>query len=156
MAFLAAETRASLTAETRRSRLMPFSRSQNSNTAKKSAFIVNLTSPCGEQKSRMIISDFVALAGQQTLRSITDDIGYGQTESRCKSGENHIAEAGVVCQPSHMIGTRWFLWGSVFLVILWVAPAPASDWPQLLGPTRDAVYAGPALAEEWPSTGPLI
>ncbi|MEY2407943.1 MAG: outer membrane protein assembly factor BamB [Verrucomicrobiota bacterium] len=32
----------------------------------------------------------------------------------------------------------------------------ASDWPQLLGPTRDAVYSGPALAEKWPLAGPPI
>ncbi len=35
-------------------------------------------------------------------------------------------------------------------------PAVASDWPQLLGPTRDAVYAGPALAEMWPKNGPPV
>jgi len=29
-----------------------------------------------------------------------------------------------------------------------------SDWPQLLGPTSDAVYAGPPLALEWPQEGP--
>lgn len=32
----------------------------------------------------------------------------------------------------------------------------ASDWPQLLGPTSDAVYAGPALAEQWPKEGPRV
>src|SRR5690349_4771434 len=30
----------------------------------------------------------------------------------------------------------------------------ASDWPQLLGPTSDAVYAGSALSEHWPKAGP--
>lgn len=30
----------------------------------------------------------------------------------------------------------------------------AGDWPQFLGPTRDAVYAGPALAVAWPKEGP--
>src|SRR5689334_24914788 len=39
IAFFAAEIRASSTAATRTSLLMPFSRSQNSKTAKKSAFI---------------------------------------------------------------------------------------------------------------------
>jgi len=34
--------------------------------------------------------------------------------------------------------------------------ASASDWPQFLGPTRNAVYAGPPLAEEWPATGPPV
>jgi outer membrane protein assembly factor BamB len=28
-----------------------------------------------------------------------------------------------------------------------------SDWPQFLGPTRDGVYHGPALAATWPETG---
>lgn len=35
-------------------------------------------------------------------------------------------------------------------------PAAASDWPQLLGPTRDSVYGGPALADEWPKSGPPV
>src|SRR2546422_10182361 len=52
-AFFAAESKASSTAATRTSRLMPFSRSQNSKTAKKSAFIqLERRTPSGEQKSR--------------------------------------------------------------------------------------------------------
>ncbi len=35
-------------------------------------------------------------------------------------------------------------------------PAAASDWPQFLGPTHDAAYAGPALAGEWPKGGPPV
>jgi len=34
--------------------------------------------------------------------------------------------------------------------------ASASDWPQFLGPTRDAVYLGPALADKWPQDGPPV
>ena len=30
----------------------------------------------------------------------------------------------------------------------------AEDWPQFLGPNRDGVYAGPALADAWPEDGP--
>src|SRR5688572_29425944 len=30
----------------------------------------------------------------------------------------------------------------------------AHDWPQFLGPARDGVYRGPALASTWPSGGP--
>ncbi len=30
----------------------------------------------------------------------------------------------------------------------------AGDWPQFLGPTRNAVYAGPELAATWPKEGP--
>src|SRR2546427_12303123 len=29
-----------------------------------------------------------------------------------------------------------------------------TDWPQFLGPERNGVYRGPALAESWPSGGP--
>jgi outer membrane protein assembly factor BamB len=32
----------------------------------------------------------------------------------------------------------------------------ATDWPQFLGPTRNGVYAGPALAEAWPSGAPRV
>jgi outer membrane protein assembly factor BamB len=30
----------------------------------------------------------------------------------------------------------------------------ASDWPQFLGPTRDGIYRGEALADSWPAEGP--
>jgi outer membrane protein assembly factor BamB len=32
----------------------------------------------------------------------------------------------------------------------------AGDWPQFLGPTRNAAYAGPELATAWPKEGPAI
>jgi outer membrane protein assembly factor BamB len=32
----------------------------------------------------------------------------------------------------------------------------ATDWPELLGPTRNGVYDGPDLAEAWPKGGPPI
>ena len=32
----------------------------------------------------------------------------------------------------------------------------ASEWPHLLGPTHDAVYAGPPLADKWPAEGPRV
>src|SRR5215469_12625935 len=64
-AFLAADSNASCTAEVRTSRLMPFSFSQYSNTAKKSAFI----SLCQTERShegnkkvgKFYLSDFGAL-----------------------------------------------------------------------------------------------
>jgi len=37
-----------------------------------------------------------------------------------------------------------------------VAPAVARDWPQFLGPNRDGVYAGPALTDVWPASGPRV
>jgi outer membrane protein assembly factor BamB len=42
------------------------------------------------------------------------------------------------------------------LIAMVSAGARASDWPQFLGPTRNAVYAGPPLAEEWPASGPPV
>lgn len=40
---------------------------------------------------------------------------------------------------------------------LWAAlRVNAGDWPQFLGPTRDGVYAGPALAATWPKEGPPV
>lgn len=54
-----------------------------------------------------------------------------------------------------MNAKRMLLLLAVDLALL-VSPTVASDWPQLLGPTRDAVYAGPLLADEWPQNGPPI
>lgn len=48
--------------------------------------------------------------------------------------------------------TEWLVLGLMFAA----GHLRASDWPQLLGPTRDAVYAGPALAEKWPADGPRV
>lgn len=42
------------------------------------------------------------------------------------------------------------------LPTLLLAPLHGSDWPHLLGPTRNAVYAGPALADTWPAEGPRV
>src|SRR5208282_2651147 len=62
-AFLAADNNASCTAPTRTSRLMPFSRSQNSRTAKKSAFIRSMLRlyPANKKVGRYASSDFRAL-----------------------------------------------------------------------------------------------
>ena len=32
----------------------------------------------------------------------------------------------------------------------------AADWPQFLGPERNGVYRGPALAEAWDADGPPV
>lgn len=32
----------------------------------------------------------------------------------------------------------------------------ATDWPQFLGPERNGVYSGPALAEKWAANGPRV
>ena len=32
----------------------------------------------------------------------------------------------------------------------------AADWPQFLGPERNGIYRGPALAETWPAKGPRV
>jgi outer membrane protein assembly factor BamB len=43
----------------------------------------------------------------------------------------------------------------LFLAILALAQS-TPDWPQFLGPERDGVYRGPALAESWPAGGPRV
>jgi len=32
----------------------------------------------------------------------------------------------------------------------------AADWPQYLGPERNGIYRGPAIADTWPATGPKV
>src|SRR5207245_880236 len=44
----------------------------------------------------------------------------------------------------------------ILFLALSAAPVFASDWPQLLGPTQDAVYRGPPLSEQWPAEGPPV
>ena len=36
------------------------------------------------------------------------------------------------------------------------AGAAAEDWPQFLGPERNGVYRGPALADAWGAQGPKV
>jgi outer membrane protein assembly factor BamB len=43
---------------------------------------------------------------------------------------------------------RWLLVSSMLLV------SAQEDWPQFLGPERDGIYRGPALAIDWPASGP--
>jgi outer membrane protein assembly factor BamB len=38
----------------------------------------------------------------------------------------------------------------------WPLQASAADWPQFLGPTRNGIYAGEALASSWPHEGPPV
>ncbi len=40
--------------------------------------------------------------------------------------------------------------------VLFAGLAHAGDWPQLLGPTRNGVYAGPDLTGTWPKEGPRL
>src|SRR5262245_11474847 len=67
-----------------------------------------------------------------------------------------VVPPSAVCQAwpvnARLLGA--WLGGGLALLTLW--PSRASDWPQFLGPTRDAVYAGPALAEVWPPEGPPV
>jgi outer membrane protein assembly factor BamB len=42
------------------------------------------------------------------------------------------------------------------LCTLAVTVAHTDDWPQLLGPNRDGVYRGPAIAASWPASGPRV
>ena len=48
---------------------------------------------------------------------------------------------------------QWIL--TALLAIL-LQTAGVTDWPQFLGPDRNGVYRGPALAETWPSGGPRV
>src|ERR1043166_531066 len=50
-------------------------------------------------------------------------------------------------------GSKWLVCSTAMLA---VTPLFAGDWPQLLGPTSDACYNGPALLEDWPREGPPV
>src|SRR4051812_36813815 len=44
----------------------------------------------------------------------------------------------------------------IAILALIAAAAPAEDWPQFLGPSRNGVYAGGDLAAKWPASGPAV
>ncbi|MBI3046729.1 MAG: PQQ-like beta-propeller repeat protein [Acidobacteria bacterium] len=48
------------------------------------------------------------------------------------------------------------LLASVVLALAAGARLAAEDWPQFLGPQRDGVYRGPAIAESWDPQGPRV
>lgn len=50
---------------------------------------------------------------------------------------------------------RHFLLLGAFLMAAAAQPA-GEDWPQILGPARNGVYRGPALAETWGLQGPRV
>ena len=51
---------------------------------------------------------------------------------------------------------RLILFRSLVLALALGAQTIAADWPQLLGPGRNGVYAGPPLSETWPVAGPRV
>jgi len=44
----------------------------------------------------------------------------------------------------------------VLIALVASSSVVAADWPQFLGPGRNGVYAGPALADSWPANGPRV
>lgn len=45
---------------------------------------------------------------------------------------------------------------SVVLALAIGVPGVADDWPQFLGPERNGIYSGPALAQTWGAQGPRV
>ena len=54
-----------------------------------------------------------------------------------------------------MIARRHFVLAGLLASLLATAPAAASDWPQLLGPTRDGVAPGEPV-RPWSASGPKV
>ena len=54
------------------------------------------------------------------------------------------------------MSNRHKLMGSVVVALAMAIQTAADDWPQFLGPERNGVYRGPALAEMWGATGPRV
>ena len=47
-------------------------------------------------------------------------------------------------------------WAVAAALAATVVTQAANDWPQYLGPSRNGVYAGPALADTWGANGPKV
>jgi outer membrane protein assembly factor BamB len=52
--------------------------------------------------------------------------------------------------------SSWLGLSALTLALALGAHAIAADWPQILGPTRNGVYAGPPLSEAWGTAGPRV
>lgn len=46
--------------------------------------------------------------------------------------------------------------GVLLTIVVCSGEVGAEDWPQFLGPLRDGIYRGPALAEDWGAQGPPV
>ena len=57
-------------------------------------------------------------------------------------------------EPNLMSRSSRTLIGAMAMLTVTVVLTAAADWPQILGPTRNGVYSGPALAVSWPTSGP--
>ena len=51
---------------------------------------------------------------------------------------------------------RLLVLGSVVIAIALAVRVAAEDWPQFLGPERNGLYRGPALADTWGPEGPKV
>lgn len=58
--------------------------------------------------------------------------------------------AGMTC-PNVCLGVQ-----VVWLMLIAASPAPAADWPQWRGPSRDGISAETNLLREWPKDGPKL
>jgi outer membrane protein assembly factor BamB len=47
-------------------------------------------------------------------------------------------------------------WAVAIVLAVTAVTQSASDWPQFLGPSRNGIYAGPALADTWGANGPKV
>ena len=47
-------------------------------------------------------------------------------------------------------------WAVAATLAATVATQAANDWPQYLGPSRNGIYSGPALADTWGANGPKV
>jgi outer membrane protein assembly factor BamB len=47
-------------------------------------------------------------------------------------------------------------WAVAAALAATVVTQAANDWPQYLGPSRNGIYAGPALADTWGANGPKV
>jgi outer membrane protein assembly factor BamB len=45
---------------------------------------------------------------------------------------------------------------SIFIIMAAIAVKAAADWPQYLGPDRNGIYHGPAIADTWGAGGPRV
>jgi outer membrane protein assembly factor BamB len=69
---------------------------------------------------------------------------------------NIMSSSPKLARLSFDVGRSMFDVGCFLFLLLFSLSTHAQDWPQILGPNRDGIYHGPALAKTWPKEGPKV
>jgi outer membrane protein assembly factor BamB len=98
-----------------------------------------------------------AVAAMMVVMRVAENGQHREQQATKKSPPSARRTGNIVpaMRPVFRFASRTSLW-LVAIVAAAVIRLSAEDWPQFLGPERNGVYRGPALAEMWGAEGPRV